>query len=83
MLRPIFDRTVAGSGILEIDLDGGYGYASSFLEEAFGGLVRDLAKNYDKKEAIAIVMNHVRFVSKEEPYLVRDIERYISEACKK
>lgn len=36
--------------ILEIDLDGTMGYGSSFLEEAFGGLVREHGLNFETLE---------------------------------
>lgn len=60
---------------LTIDLDGTEGYGSSFLEEAFGGLVRE---NVD----INIVKN-IKFISKEEPELIDEIHEYIEdEICK-
>ena len=57
---------------MEINLDGGYGYPPSFLEEAFGGLVRQ----YSKGE----VENTLEFVSLEEPYLVEAIHKYMEKA---
>lgn len=35
-LKPMLER----ENVVEIDIDGAAGYGSSFLEEAFGGLVR-------------------------------------------
>ena len=57
---------------LFIDLDGGYGYATSFLEEAFGGLAR--------KYGAAVVRNVLEFKSDDEPELIPDILEYIDDA---
>lgn len=59
---------------LLIDLDGTHGYLTSFLEEAFGGLIRIDGFSYrDLKDAIT-------FKSEEEPYLIEDIKEYLKEA---
>jgi len=57
---------------LVIDFDGGYGYATSFLEEAFGGL----ARKYDEKE----IKEVLEFKSDDEPSLIFDIIDYIKNA---
>lgn len=72
LLEPRFRKVVDGNGVLKIDLDGAFGYATSFLEEAFGGLAR--------KYPIDQVLSHLEFKSEEEPYLIDDIKRYIREA---
>jgi hypothetical protein len=54
-----------------IILDGAYGYATSFLEEAFGGLARKYGK--DK------VNSRLEFISKEEPLLIEEIQSYIND----
>ncbi len=59
---------------LIIDLDGGYGYPTSFLEEAFGGL----ARKYGSKDVLAVL----DFVSEDEPSLIDEIRGYISQAKK-
>lgn len=56
---------------LLIDLDGGYGYATSFLEEAFGGL----ARIYDEKEILEVL----KFKSEDEEELIEEIKKYITE----
>jgi len=56
---------------LEVILDGGYGYATSFLEEAFGGLAREL-KDHD--------LLNIKIVSDEEPALIEKIKKYIEDA---
>ncbi len=56
--------------ILEIDLDGTEGYATSFLDETFGGLAR--------KYGLKNVLEKVKFISYEEPYLIDEIKSYMS-----
>lgn len=58
-----------------LDFDGGYGYGNSFLEESFGGLVRDGIK---EKE----ILQAFEFKSEEEPSLIEKVNRYIKEATK-
>lgn len=60
---------------LIIELDGGYGYPTSFLEEAFGGL----ARIYTPQEVNAVL----DFVSKDEPSLIQEIRGYIFDAREK
>lgn len=55
-----------------VDLDGTIGYGTSWLEEVFGGL----ARIYGTEK----VQNTLEIVSREEPYLVDDINAYIDEA---
>lgn len=51
---------------LEINLDGPDGYASSFLDEAFGNLVFDFG--------LENVQSHIRIISIEEPEWIEMIE---------
>lgn len=55
-----------------IDFDGGYGYPTSFLEEAFGGTVR-VTKNKN-------LLSLISFKSEEEPSLINEVESYIKSA---
>ena len=57
---------------LIIDFDGAYGYPITFLEEAFGGLVR---KGY----SVIDLLNNTIFVSNEEPKIIEDIKKLILE----
>lgn len=61
ILYPKFINSLKEKKVLTVNLDGGYGYGSSFLEEAFGGLVRRLKKeknnNYKKVLDIVIISN--------------------------
>ena len=72
LLKPKFDQAEASRKKLLVDLDGGFGYATSFLEEAFGGLARE----YSPERVLKVL----EFKSEEEPYLSSDIDRYIREA---
>jgi len=57
-----------------VNLDGVEGYATSFLEEAFGGLARLFGP--------ANVKQKLKFVSIEDPEVVTQITKYIDE-CEK
>ncbi len=72
MLSPKFKEAQATGDTLFVDLDDGFGYATSFLEEAFGGLAREYGPE--------IVLQGLIFKSNDEPYLEDDIRRYIREA---
>lgn len=72
LLQPRFLEAEANNEKLVIELDGGYGYPTSFLEEAFGGL----ARKYDIKK----VLERLEFVSEDEPALINEIKSYISSA---
>ncbi len=41
ILVPALKQAVEGDKTVSVDLDGAAGYSSSFLEEAFGGLIRN------------------------------------------
>ena len=72
LLRKRFLQAVERGTSLHIILDGTAGYASSFLESAFGGLARE----YEP----AVVLRTLGFTSDEEPYLVDEIREYIEGA---
>lgn len=58
IIKPQFQKCIDGDKILEVDLDGTAGYASSFLDECFGNLVYDF--DYDE------IIKRLKIVSKEE-----------------
>jgi len=60
---------------ITINLDGTAGYGSSFLEEAFGGLIR---RGIDHDTALKICNN---LISKEDDSLIEEIRIYINEAA--
>ncbi|WP_041277842.1 STAS-like domain-containing protein [Desulfotalea psychrophila] len=72
-LIPVFDKLTESEQIT-IDLDGCFGYATSFLEEVFGGLSRE----YGAKK----VLEKLKFKSDEEPLLITEIQEYIKDASK-
>ena len=59
---------------LIVDLDGGYGYGSSFLEEAFGGLVRRLK---EEKKEYKQTIELIKIISNEETLWIKKIEGYM------
>lgn len=71
ILLPKFKECYNDDKII-IDLDGGYGYPSSFLEEAFGGLARIFLPEQ--------VLAKLEFISTEEPSLIETIKNYIIRA---
>lgn len=71
VLVPKFQEALDRDAVLRVDLDGTAGFATSFLEEAFGGL----ARKYSSEE----VLKHIEFISEDEPYLEEDITTYIQE----
>ena len=69
-LVPAFVRAQRGDTKVVVELDGvKYGYPTSFLEEAFGGLARKLG--------IMAVEERLVLESASEPMLVQEILRYI------
>lgn len=73
-LLPIVKDAIAAGRKLMVDLDGTAGYGTSFLEEAFGGLVR-------VDGITAPVLDRLLLIkSDEEDFLVSDVRSYISEA---
>lgn len=61
---------------LVVDLDGTVGYGSSFLEEAFGGVVRHLRLKAD------YILSHLTIKST-DPELVKEVQQYIVDAGQK
>ncbi len=64
ILKPNFEKILKDSNdkiniILQINLDNTAGYASSFLDEAFGNLSYDYGKQF--------VIDHLDIISTEEP----------------
>jgi hypothetical protein len=71
-LLPAFKHALKEGQTILIDLDGAEGYATSFLEEAFGGL----ARIYEPNKVLEIL----EFKSFDEPLLEDEIKLYIKEA---
>lgn len=60
---------------LEIDFDGCYGFGTSFLEEAFGGMVRIHHEHG--------MLNRIRLISTEDETIPENIIKYVKEAEEK
>lgn len=74
VLESLFDSCLKTGESLKIILDGTDGYATSFLDEAFGRLAETFGVN--------LVKEKLSFVSEEEPYLLEEIKEYIENAHK-
>lgn len=74
ILRDLFKKVLENDDLLTIDLDNTYGYPSSFLEEAFGGLAREF--NSD------LVLKYMRFISDDDPIEIERIKKYVKDANK-
>ena len=57
---------------ITIIFDGAVGYGTSFLEEAFGGLVMKYGKDR--------CLSRLKFISREESLLIEEVMQYIEEA---
>lgn len=71
ILKPAFEKFISADCSMKVILDGGYGYAPSFLEEAFGGLARE-TKDPRTRE--------IKIISDEEPGQLDKIQGYINDA---
>lgn len=72
VLKTLFLKAIERGTKLVVNLDGTQGYATSFLEEAFGGLAREFGPEK--------VLSHLSFISNEEEYLKSEIDGYIRNA---
>lgn len=74
LLAPKLKEAIGNGSKLTIELDGTAGFGTSFLEESFGGLIREDGFNYDDIKRTLV------FISKEDPYLTEEIEEYLLDA---
>jgi hypothetical protein len=72
LLLSRFEQALKTKEKLQVDLDGTEGYATSFLEAAFGGLCR--------KFDAPTVLKTIELKSDDEPRLVAEVQNYIREA---
>lgn len=70
-LKPMFLEAQAANEILKVDLDGTEGYATSFLDEAFGRLATEFGSEKAWKG--------ITLVSNDEPDWIEEIKSYIFE----
>lgn len=75
LLGKRYEEAVEKNELLEIDFDGSYGYSPSFLEEAFGGLVRERGE-YG-------IFEKLKLKSDDNASLIDDVKKYITEAEQK
>lgn len=74
ILTNMLKKAIEDNTQLFIDLDGTSGYGTSFLEEAFGGLIREDGYDYQT------ICNHMELKSEEEKYILDDIDEYLKDA---
>lgn len=74
LLLPRVKEAAENGSTVEVDLDGTSGYGTSFLEEVFGGLIRN-----DKFD-LATLHRVLQLTSNEEPSLLEEIAEYMNEA---
>lgn len=74
LLSPKLKEAIENKTILLVDLDGTLGYGTSFLEEAFGGLIRSDKFNLDD------IKKHLKFSCKDDPTYIEEINSYIEDA---
>ena len=76
LLWPKLSEAITSSSVLVVVLDGTAGYPASFLDEAFGGLIRNRrCSKEDVKKHLIIKVNNPAY----EAYK-KLIDRYINEA---
>lgn len=76
-LAPRIKDAIENAEQLEINLDGTAGLGTSFLEESFGGLIREDRIPYQ------ILLKTLKFVSLENPDYIEEINQYMKEAHEK
>ena len=74
MISPLIKECITKKEKFIIDLDGTSGYGTSFLEEVFGGLVREEKISFDDLKSYLFIK------SDEEEELIEECWSYISDA---
>ncbi|MGI6854354.1 STAS-like domain-containing protein [Mesorhizobium sp. 1B3] len=76
ILARALQEAITSGGVVTVVLDDVAGYGSSFLEEAFGGLIR---KGFDRSQ----IKRHLRVVAQTNRFQhhARTAQRYIDEAA--
>ncbi len=75
ILLPKYRKCVENNDMLEVDFDDCYGIGTSFLEEAFGGLVR--------VHGYRGVLQRLRMIATEDLTIFDNVKKYITEAEEK
>lgn len=74
ILAKSFKEAIAEDKKIVVNLDGTDGYGTSFLEESFGGLIRNDGIDYQE------IVNRLEIISYEEEYLKQDVYEYLKDA---
>ena len=69
ILKRKYEEAIGKKEKLEINLDGTFGYPSSFIDQSFG----ELGRKYGEK----MVQNTLTFISEDQPSLENKIREYI------
>ncbi|WP_313001686.1 STAS-like domain-containing protein [Chryseobacterium gleum] len=72
ILEPAIRESLKSGEKIKVVLDGTLGYATSFLEEVFGGIVRSFG--YDNIKRL------IEVVSIQRPYYIDDVNEYMNDA---
>lgn len=75
VLVRLIEEAMEKDEVVTINLDGTYGYPSSFLEESFGGLARIYGKNK--------VSKYFSIISNDDPLQIERIKNYVEHANEK
>ncbi len=76
-LFPKMTEALNSKQSLTVILDGTFGLGTSFLEESFGGLIRENRMDYHS------ILNSLVLVSNESPHYKEEILEYLKEAYEK
>ncbi|MFC6628577.1 STAS-like domain-containing protein [Acinetobacter beijerinckii] len=75
-LKNVLLPAVKTHDFVEINFDGVRGYGSSFLEEAFGGFIRET------KMSVADFFKKIKIIS-QDPFLLIEIKEYLEDESKR
>lgn len=74
VFRPLILKKLERHDIIIVDLDGTAGYGSSFIDEAFGGLIRECLMTRED------VVRRIQIKSDEDPSYLEEAQQAIREA---
>ena len=74
LLIPRYKEAIEKKEMLEIYFDGAFGYPPSFLDESFGGLVKELREKN--------VLNNISIISHDDLTIARRVRGYVADAEK-
>lgn len=72
ILYPQYQEALNKKEKLKINFDGAFGYPPSFLDEAFGGLVKEIRQKN--------VLDNIIIISNDDLTIERKIRKYVSDA---